>query len=406
MGAFIITPIVLYFAIFYFSEEISNASNFLKRDGKYFKTILAFLSVAYIAFIYFVSTNYRQATIFVATFTTAYFFSQYFISKHSKYTFLFFPFALLILANTFTSDLARDDMAIICIPALIFTSQGIYNFLVARKIPVFPLYLAATFLVTGSALSRKIIEPWSWFGANQSSISYANYIPPYPEMAGIKVDKKTYEVLNSIKHNIDKYSTTAADVLLYPNIPFFYILHNKIPPFGVPVYWFDTSSDFNQASLLSNIEKSKPNLVIVFDPPYFAYEAHSTMKKKEVEQLKFINYMNALVGKGVYKLVDYIIFENTLDTNIQKQLFKPNIYTVINLNSKNTSLESLKLILREKNISFENISNLSSLSEKVSIGDRIQISTTAKDIPSLVDLIGPTDKANDSFYTLKVFKLN
>jgi hypothetical protein len=267
------------------------------------------------------------------------------------------------------------------------------------------IYFMIVSLIGFNVISTKINSPWSWFGADQSPISYSSFTPPYKELFGLKTDEKTYKLMNSIKLNIERYSKKVDDTLIYPNIPFFYILHSKVPSFLTPVYWFDTATDEKIDHLLSNINVKKPEIIIFFDPPNFAYQEHSKMKKHEVRQIQFNNLIENFVQLGIYKLIDYQTFRNNV--GVDNEIYESK-FILINPEIIGMTYQNIRQKLNEDNIYFEKfeIHGLSdNNSNKIKLNDVISIYIKNSDFGKVASIFGATPKYSDEFYTLKVYKL-
>lgn len=405
--------LVLNLSAFYFINYILNDdtrslfSNYLKKitESKLSQIYIMLVVFFSIYILFNITKNQKDIVIYIAMFTIGFYISCFFFSINFKGVHLLFPFLSLVIANSFTSGLSQDDMIILCIPAIIFIIVNLESILILKKNGHFIIYFLIVSLIGINVISTKINFPWSWFGADQSAISYSSFTPPYKELMGLKTDEKTYKLMNSIKLNIETYSRNVDDTLIYPNIPFFYILHSKIPPFVTPVYWFDTATDKKIDYLISNLNIKKPELIIFFDPPNFAYQEHSKMKKHEVSQTQFNRFIENSVKNGIYKLIDYQIFRN--DVGKDNEIYDSK-FILINPELIGMTYQNIRQKLNDDNIYFEKF-EIHGLSEndnnKIKFNDVITINIKNSDFGKVAGLFGATPKYSDEFYSLKVYKL-
>ena len=407
--------VVLNFLIFYYIKYgiTDNLLKFYEEKKKkiygnvLISNLIFIISVLIIIYIlYSISKNHKDIVIYLAMLTIGFYLSKATFNFKDKGSFLLFPFIFLAIANSFTSSLSQDDMIILCIPVIICIAVHLESILNARKFNINSIFFIIISIIGINIFSNKINNPWSWFGANLSSISFSNSSTPYKELRGIHIDDMTSKLMNSIKHNIDKHSKEKSDVLLYPNIPFFYILHNKIPPFTTPVYWFDTASNKLIDDLIFKLNHKKPELIIFFDPPNFAYKEHSKMKKNEVIQSKFNSVIDDFVRNGTYKLIDFHEFRNTvgLDGEINERKF-----IVINPDYVGLSPKKISDELKNENIYFENFKlqkDSATENNKIELNEILSIEIKNSDVDKLAKKFGLIPKYLDNFYTLKVYKLN
>ena len=147
--------------------------------------------------------------------------------RNESYWSLCFVFGGLLYASTMTSEFAADSaIMVLCFP-IAYTLTLFNKF----KNPVFSIILIGSlFLFTIIHLGKKLQTPYSWWGLTAKPISSSKFTPPYKQLKGLKVDLATYEVLSKIQINVNSFSKTQNDVYFYPHIPFFYLLHKKLPP--------------------------------------------------------------------------------------------------------------------------------------------------------------------------------
>lgn len=286
-------------------------------------------------------------------------------------------------------------MAVICLPAVIAFTLLLEK-IQSNKITL--VYFLIVIYIGSISIVKKYNIPWGWYGMTQSQISYSTYKLPFPELKFIHADYITTAISNSIKFNVDHYSVEMNDVLFYPNLPIYYFLTNKRPPYGVANYWFDTTPDKAVDNLLINLSSRKnlPKLIIFLNPPLYAYEGHSSMRKKLVPQYQFIDSLQNLVSSGEYKILEYKIFDNRIYTSTKKDELI-SIYLYPKLLSSNQNFNEIIKELQKKGI-FINISR-----EEDFKSARIEASIKYKDLETIAKKFNWITPVEDDRYTFQIY---
>ncbi len=376
----------------WFNEKI----NFVKNkiiNNEYLKSAITLLLVILFCYILIKKQDY---ILFIGFFTLWYTLYRLIKGENSILGIFFGPFLFLIIASTLTASINVEDMAIVCIPAVIGFAVLLEK-IQSQKISI--VYFLIFIYIGSTSIIKKFNTPWGWYGMSQSQISYSTYKLPFPELKLMHSDYITSIITNSIKDNIEKYSETNNDVLLYPNLPIFYFLTNKIPPYNVANYWFDTTPDNAVYDLLNNLSSNKklPRLIIFLNPPKVAYEGHSSMRKKLVPQYQFIDQLQDLVSSGKYKLVDFKILNNRIYTSTKKDELL-DIYLYPRLLPSNLSLSEIIPILQNSGVVIDNISSSKNLA-------RIEVKVRYKDLEAIAKVFQWISPVEDNSYTLQIYKL-
>lgn len=239
------------------------------------------------------------------------------VYKQKPYFSFVFPLAGQIYSSTMTAGFDNANTFIassLCIATIInffeskYVSYGnkylllFYHFVYLIVVLVF----LPIFYVT-------VNTPYDWWGLKQSNVIYSNYDLPYKQLKYYKVDKNTRDFFVKVKDAIDKYSVRDNDVYLFPHIPIFYLLHNKIPPTKNIVQWFDVITNKNIKKEIEVLKSHQPKVVIMLDPSWFVYQGHSALKRDYLYQQDFVEYMEEMASSGQYKLITYQLFDNLLD---------------------------------------------------------------------------------------------
>jgi hypothetical protein len=252
------------------------------------------------------------------------------------------------------------------------------------------------------------------------SIASAKYAPPYEQLKDMRVDFPTYEILTHVKESVNSISKTKSDVYFYPHIPFFYFLHNKLPPTKNPVLWFDVIKDKQMKNEVRSLDSIKPKLIVMFDPPSKTYLAHKKMKNNDLPQIEFINWIKRNLSNNEYSLVKYKIFQNSISElvefdpfnvpenqpfSVKIQIFNENVVgkniaDILKLNkiaAKDVSVKSL-------NTSGVEIDGMDLLKHNFLIGDYVTLESTYQNLESLISILGYVNKKDEEWYSLKIYK--
>jgi hypothetical protein len=396
---------VLYFSsilVFLYALVIEKIPSIISI---FFEKILSnqlFLILTFITALTLFSTDKLGVVNYLACISAIYLLWMMISTGKAIYT-ISFPFLCLIFANTLTSGLASEDMIFLCIPILVFICNKYYAMQDRR---ISPLIFVTLILMIGTlAIHDKFKNPYSWYGIQQSSISYSFYAAPYRELQGISTDLVTFKSLSAIKEAINTNSLSSDDVLLYPNIPFFYVLHNKKPPYGIPVYWFDTAKKTDLDKLLTGLQNKKPRLIVFFDPPGFTYQGHSDMKKSITDQEKFMNLLDQYQREGIYKMINYITFDNSIYSSSNSDKFYNLNLILLNPEFNNKNIKYLVKKLENEDILYKSLSNLSSLNNGLQVNNILNVSVRGGDVDAVIRIIGKRLKSEDPSYSLKIYSL-
>lgn len=295
---------------------LAQAHNYVKKINLYnyfLLNIIAILSLLGLSQITILRHTYNDLILPVSLGTLFIIILQVFYFKErnldkKKYLFVIAPLLALAYSNTHTAGFNATGMFYV-----IAFSFGYFLFSAKNtlKIKEWLLYLPILCVIP-SIIFNKCILPYDWWGLQQSNIFSARYSLPYKELKGIYVDKDTRDVFAEVKESIDAYSRDDRDVYLVPNIPIFYYLHKKYPPYRNVVQWFDVTSTKNMTDEMNRFKNKHPNLVVFLDPPESVYAGHANMIRKELLLDDFGKLMDDLVRNGEYELVKYTIYDQKL----------------------------------------------------------------------------------------------
>jgi len=315
-------------------------------------------------------------------------------------------FFSLIYANSLTADITMIYLFII---AAFFIAEVLTYYKNTLKSNIYKIVLIFLVSIVFIAhIKDKAKFPYHWW-ANQSNVKEANYSLPYEQLKFIYVDKATFNLFETVKKTIDSNSV-GNDIYLFPNIPIFYQLHNKMPMTENPIQWFDVITTKNMQNEIVKVKEQQPNLVIVLTPTALAYDVHEQMKKTPQLQSQIPIYFNSMVAAGKYKLIKYQIYNNDIFGNetASKDLMTLE-YQVINPRQFNKLLNEISMPDVQFTVN-EIISNGKSfkgekmLAHRIDKYDRLNVTSKARDVDTIAQKIGPPDDLKESLNALKIYK--
>jgi hypothetical protein len=332
----------------------------------------------------------------------------YFLDKeniwYQKFKFLLLPLGALIYCNTHSAGLNNIGLYFVNVFSFGYLLDCILKNTCIKRLYI--VIITATLLV--AIIVAKVMLPYSWWGLNQGAIYHADNELPYPETKGIYVDKATEEAFNLISGTIRKYSTSDSDVYLFPDIPIFYYLEHKKPPYRNVVQWFDVISSQHIQQELQDFRQHLPSVVIFLDPPNFVYLGHASLIKRPLIQLEFKSALDALVKAGQYVTYDYVYSQALTDFSFVNNQEVEYAFVVQNPNMEGETLSALYTSLGEtddyvvKSLLHEGIMvrHLDN-NTKLHIGDRLTLLLPLYDVKNIINKVGYV--FNGDYYTIRIY---
>lgn len=152
----------------------------------------------------------------------------------------------------------------------------------------------------------KYLAPYEWWGLTVGPIGASKFnlgasAGGAPQLKGIYADSQTFQSYQAILNLIRMQPRSdRSNVYLFPDIPIFYLLTNKIPPTKNVVQWFDvvTSSQLQQD--VNYVDSRKAALIVSLTPPSFAFLGNGELVGHMLVQRTIVKAFPRLVGTGFY----------------------------------------------------------------------------------------------------------
>ncbi len=122
--------------------------------------------------------------------------------------------------------------------------------------------------------SRKYIEPYNWWGLDQSDIRETSMSVQAPYLGGFVLSPQASRIYLDVTAIVRENTGPQDRIYTFPNIPIFYLLTERHPDtFGI-VSWFDVEPDRFALADARSLQESPPEAIIYLDVPEFVWEGH------------------------------------------------------------------------------------------------------------------------------------
>lgn len=278
------------------------------------------------------------------------------------------------------------------------------------------IFLAIIFIIASMGVS-KLFLPYDWWRLTQGPIMRATHELKYQGLKGFYVDKKTYICYEKIGRIIEEHSRGPKDVYLFPNIPIFYFLHGKTPPYRNVVQWFDFISKEQLLAELKELQQDPPKIIVFLEPPKFVYEGHYKLLKRQLVQLQFRDQINKWQIRGKYEQVDVFMYDDRFlsDTYASEERIERDVM-VTNRELKDREYGDLTDVFEFGDLKIKNVTRggLEVSNERgkektegfgIQMGDRLKVETKKKYLNQLLLMVGYIEEEKE-FYVLRILVRN
>ncbi len=252
--------------------------------------------------------------------------------------------------------------------------------------------------------------PYSWWENAQTSIFNAKETTSYKALKGIYVDKRMKNIYDGINKYVVDNTNNRNDTYFF-NVPLFYVLNNKLPPYKLVGHWFDvTPTNALRKEYNSFLEKPAPNLVI-YQPLTGAFRVHQNIKHTELLQKKFYNKINEFVANNKYEFVESFSIPTRRIYNDKAKNGMVKI-TVILQNKRLEDISIQELTSKFSKYTFtinevyrnNLINNNTNHNFKLQINDLLKISGSYEDLFDLVPNLGVQPVDNSIWNSITIYK--
>ena len=323
------------------------------------------------------------------------------IYKSKEYKFMVLAITAIVYSGTLTSYALDMNTILLCLSFAFayILNQNLRNFVRA-------IFLFWMLFIMALIFYSKLLNPYNWLENYQPSIFRVDSEASYPQLKGIKMDKKISEILDFFHEYVPKKSNSDKDFYFF-NFPIMYLLNNKIPPYELVTQWFDVVPTKLANKEYEDFINNPSDNVVLYQYSALAFEVHKRfLKKDHFMQEEFHKTMNEWVKEGKYKFIRSFVVPSYLEyaPEYQNGTIKMEVIVqnsaLIGENYKKLKiwLDANGIILNEAKRDGANIYNgddLNDVSQSISMGDIIVIEGPIKYVFILFPQIGvmPIDRS-------------
>ena len=246
------------------------------------------------------------------------FFSLFFSkSKAIPLIFITFVFQVALLAGNGTSAGLSEvsiyyGVALIIAIILQFTSMNV----ISALIPIGACILLSTYLI-----EMKFQSPYAWWSVTSKDIRKQVCAPASGDLRGICIEPNKYEAIMKLVNAIKSESNPNDHLYVFPHLPIFNLLSQRLPYQNTVVSWFDFSSQAAMLSISTGILREPPPLLLIARLPVEVFEAHERLFNGTnlLPQRYILEAVDQQVKKGKLYLVETEVIDG-----LKLELYKRN----------------------------------------------------------------------------------
>lgn len=142
-----------------------------------------------------------------------------------------------------------------------------------------PALLPASIALALAAVlvNAKFDNPYSWWGVSVGDVRKTECARAEGILAHLCVRQEDNEAISKIVALAREHSRPDQAIYVFPHVPIFYALADRLPFKGAVASWPDFMSDRTAVALASDLIKETPPVLIVADLPDFALTAHERL---------------------------------------------------------------------------------------------------------------------------------
>ena len=216
-------------------------------------------------------------------------------------------FGALIYANTLTASLNIVGTSILFSYYFAQFINSILRWLrktepSSTRLGVFGIILmilavSATFEV------RKALHPYAWWDVAEPSVFSGNARSKLDILQGMQLSRRRVQLLDSFVAQIQELTSPSDPILVYPNIPVFYLLANRMPMTRSYIQWFDFARTETLLDDFKKVSATPPKVVVEMTVPREVYQGHEKLIGHQLVQQFFAEYLQCMVDHGGFKVL-------------------------------------------------------------------------------------------------------
>ncbi len=181
--------------------------------------------------------------------------------------------------------------------------------------------IVAALSMSGFYLQAKFDVPYSWWLMKTPAVRSSDCAPAEGDLAGLCMAPADYAKIARIQSAILANSRPGDPIYVYPHMPIFYLLTNRLPFDGAVVSWFDFTSKEFADEVGRKLRVQPPPVLVVAEIPTIVLTEHEKGFNggKPLGQREIIAAIAALRKSGRITSVAHIRNLELLDIDVYKR---------------------------------------------------------------------------------------
>lgn len=238
-------------------------------------------------------------------------------SIRSSPIFLLCVFQVALLVGNGTSAGLSEvsiyfGVALIIATILQLTSMN----LISALIPIGSCILLSSYLI-----DIKFQSPYAWWSVTSKDVRKQVCAPATGKLYGLCIETSNYDSIMRLVNTIKAGSSPNDRLYVFPHLPIFNLLSQRLPYQNAVVSWFDFSSQSQILGISTGILREPPPLLLIARLPKEVFESHERLfnDSKILPQRYILEAVDEQVKRGKLSLVE----TETVD-GLKLELYKRN----------------------------------------------------------------------------------
>ncbi len=169
----------------------------------------------------------------------------------------------------------------------------------------------ATAVFTTKLELTKLSTPYSWWGMQEPPVFSSSAKTTLPYLSGMHLTADRMHMIESIVHVVDHETQPTDRILVYPHMPIFYMLTNRLPETTTYVQWFDFATNDTLLPDFRKISQSPPKVIVEMSLPQTVYTGHESLLGRVVPQRPFSAYIQCMTDNGAYQEINRFFYNRS-----------------------------------------------------------------------------------------------
>ena len=180
---------------------------------------------------------------------------------------------------------------------------------------------SACILLSCYLIDIKFQSPYAWWSITSKDVRRQVCAPTTGKLYGLCIEPKTYDAITRLVNTIKLESSPNDRLYVFPHLPIFNLLSQRLPYQNAVVSWFDFSSQSQILGISTGILREPPPLLLIARLPKEVFESHEMLfnDSKILPQRYILEAVDEQVKRGRLSLVE----TETVD-GLKLELYKRN----------------------------------------------------------------------------------